>query len=242
MNNLDTKIESFIGYFRSHREKIATLGKDQDHTLYKKQLYVAILDGLSRSVFPRKGNHDRFVGIVLNFGEWDDSVRVSLPHLVRLLAKSPYPIFSKTREWALAEISKWSEGELVHLARDPSLDEARRHWPRDSDSRMPIEKITLESLQHVHLLYAYRNSLVHEFRAPGHSLEFEDDKDPFYMSMSDLGDVEAGYRWELSYPVAFFEALCDSCIKNLEAYLKKDRLDPRESFVFGSYWLEELNR
>jgi hypothetical protein len=130
----------------------------------------------------------------------------------------------------------------VHLARDPTLEEARRHWPRDSESRMPIEKITLESLQHVNLLYAYRNSLVHEFRAPGYSLELEDDKDPFYMSMSDVGDVESGYRWELSYPVAFIEVLCDKCITNLEAYLKKDRLDPRASFVFGSYWLEELNR
>jgi hypothetical protein len=95
MSDLDSKIESFIGYFRSHREKIAALGQDQDCSLYKKQLYVAILDGLSRSVFPRKSNYDRFVGIVLNFGEWADSGRVSLSHLVRLLAKSPYPIFPR---------------------------------------------------------------------------------------------------------------------------------------------------
>lgn len=242
MKDLDSKIESFIGYFKSHREKIAALGQDKDYRLYKKQLYVAILDGLSRSVFPRKGNRERFVGVVLNFGEWSDSGRVSLPHLVHLLAKSPYPIFSKTREWALQEISKWSDGEVVQLERDPSFEEARKHWPKDSESRMPIEKITLESLQHIQLLYAYRNSLVHEFRTPGYSFEFEGDKDPFYMSMSELEDVEAGYSWELSYPVAFFEVLCDNCIKNLEAYLKRDRLDPRASYAFGSYWFEELNR
>ena len=39
-----------------------------------------------------------------------------------------------------------------------------------------------------------------------------------------------------------FEALVDSALLNLRVYLVENARNPYESYVFGDYWLETLNR
>ena len=48
--------------------------------------------------------------------------------------------------------------------------------------------------------------------------------------------------WLLHYPLQFFEALVNSALSNLHTYLLDNGIDPYESYVFGGYWLEPLNR
>ena len=246
MSKLDETIDRFISHFRGQSARIASLGAERDHNLFKKSLYVAVLDALARSVYPQKGNRDRFVAFIREFGSWKEADRVSLPHLATLLSKVPDPAFSQVRQYALAEIAKWSEGQMVTLSRDPSYDTIRKLWPQDKDGRFPLAQISLESLQHVHLLYAFRNSLVHELRQLGYGVEREQDKEPYYMSCTSLGPgidaADSGEKtWELTYPVTFFETLCACTLLRLEKYLKKDRLDPYASYRFGTYWISGLN-
>ena len=104
----------------------------------------------------------------------------------------------------------------------------------------PIEGVKFESLKHVHLLYTYRNSLIHELRNLGYGLEeLSLGKEPSYHSMT----MEDGKdTWQLVYPLGFFENICETCIINLKEYLILNNIDPYNSFNFGSYWKEELNQ
>lgn len=127
------------------------------------------------------------------------------------------------------------------MDRDPGYREVQKLWPRDKEHIKPIENVQLDSLRHVHLFYTYRNSLIHELRTPGYGIEFDKDKEPFYHSMTDKDENEIT-SWELVYPLAFFESICETALKNLETYYTSDRIDPYHFFTFGTYWIEELNR
>ena len=246
MSEIEDKIARFVGHFRAQCSRIADLGTERHHNLFKKTLYVAVIDALARSIYPRRGNRDRFVAFMKEFGAWNEAERVSLPHLVGLMTKAPDPVFSRLREFALTELAKWAEGEYVPLSRDPSCDTIRRLWPPERENRLPVGEISLESLQHVHLLYVFRNSLVHELRELGYGIEIEKDTVPFYMSctsygLDDSSTAPGRKSWELIYPVAFFEQLCNGALQRLEIYLRNSQLDPYAFHRFGSYWIVEIN-
>lgn len=48
-------------------------------------------------------------------------------------------------------------------------------------------------------------------------------------------------RIELVYPVNFFRKIAATCIDNLDTYLKDSQLDPYDYYMFGTYWISELN-
>ena len=69
--------------------------------LFKKILYVGILDALSKTVsYPNQKNRERFVSLIRNFSNWKYAEKISLPHLVRLLQKVHSPEFSDLRAYA----------------------------------------------------------------------------------------------------------------------------------------------
>ncbi len=71
-------------------------------------------------------------------------------------------------------------------------------------------------------------------------MEIRSDGDPYYHV---LENVESGeVTWELVYPIAFYESICNEVISGLRAYYVKDRIDPYSCFAFGTYWIDELNR
>jgi len=243
-------ITYFIEYLFGQVELFASLQTKADprySNLYKKILYVAILDSMSRTVFPTKGNRERFVRFLRFFSGWKEGDHVSLPHLVQLLAKAPDPNFQKLRKFANQELDKWASGEINPLDRDPTFDTVRKLWPSDKEHRFPIDGVELESLQHWHLAYTYRNSLVHEFRTLGRGGEIREEGSSYYITFTmyeraSNGDlVESSETWELVYTVAFFHELCTTCLKNLDGYLKGNRIDPYSLFDFGSYWISDLN-
>ena len=94
----------------------------------------------------------------------------------------------------------------------------------------------------MHLFVTYRNSLVHEFRSPGHGYEFPSDE-PSYIGelKGEVGDDSSVVRL-LDYPVGFFKKITTKCLDNVEAYLFENEIDPYASYVFGNYFIEELNR
>ena len=243
MVDIATKIKRYTDYFNDHVSKISSVQEDQYQYSYRKLLYIAVIDAMSKTAFPFKRHRDRFISFVKTFSDWEHGERISLTHLVQLLNLNPDPAYEKVRQFANNEIMGWVPGDVVTLDRDPWISSVLQDWPNEKEYKEPIEGVSLESIKHWSLFYTYRNSLVHELRAPGVSLDDIADQDPAYtylaggpsdISMS-VGD------WILSYPIHFFHKVCKNCINNLNYYFFKNKIDPLQHLVSGSYFIEELN-
>lgn len=126
-------------------------------------------------------------------------------------------------------------------------------WYRDSSDWEDPTKITLNRIFFLlapELMIdksteAASNYLgLHELRRPGWGMEFGNDTDPFYHHMSTVGDSTNAIEStvELVYPRRFLRRLCDTALDQLKQYFLANELDPYDSFVFGTYWIRELNR
>lgn len=244
VTNNFSNIKRFISHFTKEIGQIKEISGPSIET-FRKTLYVSLIDAVSRSVYVRKkGNRDRFVSLIRNFSNWETKERVSLPHLIRLLELNPDPVFEPVREKAFELFSTWQASwGNIPLTHDPEFKEIDKLWPKDKEYRMPIEGISLESLTHTHLLYAYRNTLVHELRTSGYGMELEEDKKPFYHDLDSYDSSEGppSVTIELVYPTQFFHNLSLSIISNLEEYLIRNDINPYDSYKFGTYWIQELN-
>ncbi len=254
---LNDDVDRFIEYFNKMLIEIQELKiplVEQNETckleIFQRLLYASVIDTLAGSVpsaeskSPKKGNRDRFIHFVQRFCLWPDGEKVSLTHLVQLLRKNPDSAFNTLREWALEEYKKLTvhEGELMSISQDPSFDEVNCMWPTQKNLGTPLERIDLISLNHFHLLYAYRNTLVHELRTPGYGMEFRTGGEPYYHLMSTVSDGdETEDTVELVYPRGFLHQLCETALKQLEHYFLENVLNPYDSLVFGTYWIKELN-
>lgn len=125
-----TDIDRFFTYFSEQLTEIDRLKSDHSE-LYRKLLYVGILDTLAGAVMPRRKNRDRFTKLVERFCKWPDGDRVSLLHLLQLLRMNPDPVFESLRRWAHAKYNALPvhSGALMPIAHDPSFDDVRREWP-----------------------------------------------------------------------------------------------------------------
>jgi len=61
INEIQKQIERFISYFQYKYEVIKETKFKANDELFKKILYIGIIDALSKTIFPRKGNRERFV-------------------------------------------------------------------------------------------------------------------------------------------------------------------------------------
>ena len=159
--------------------------------------------------------------------------------MTALLDRADSPHFSGLKQFADRELDTWVEGMVIPLSADPTCESVSERWPTEKGRLLKLERVSIEYLQHVHLPYSLRNSMAHELRLLGYGMEMSRDHQPFYMSFTALGSDQN--NWELVYPLSFFESLCDTVIAGLERYLTKRGIDPREGYVFGSYWIEDLN-
>jgi len=240
INEIQKQIERFISYFQNKYEIIKETKFKANDELFKKILYIGIIDALSKTIFPRKRTRERFVSFLEKYSEWKLSNRISLPHLVRLLEFTPEPEYSKLREFAFSAYGQWPPGEIVSLEKDPEFEEVEKYWPRGQENIEPIKGVKLLSLKHIHLFCTYRNSLIHELRNLAYGMEeVALEKEPSYHG---LMTEDGGNIWQLVYPLGFFENICETCLKNLEKYLTSNNINPYNSFNSGYYWKEELNQ
>lgn len=238
----EENIKYYCAYHNNQIKIISKLQCDDFERTYKKLLLSSLIDSLSRTVYPRKGSRDRFVEFVKNFGDWNDGNKISLPHLIRLTKICPEPEFEKIRELAYDSLKNWAPGEVISLDRDIDYNLALSKYPKDKSLAKNNDEFNLNSIQHFNLLYVYRNSLVHEFRPPSSDFDRGHHNYPFYMHVTKIKtEHNANEVWVLNYPVQFYLELANNCIKNLEKYLLKNRLDPYDYFIFGDYWLEKFN-
>jgi len=241
----EQKTDRWKRYFEEEIEKIQCLEAERVHN---KVLLMAVLDSLSKPVYPRRSNYTRFVETNRVFGKWVDGERVSLQQLDRLLEIHPDPAFCDLRSYVKDRMSDWSpnRNNAVLITFDPTLAEVRETWPKGPEHVKLVGGIQLERLTHGSLFYQERNLLVHEYREGGAGWDLGDEEVPFYQETEVVTDRDANGKfetandWRLVYPLCFLENLCVTVLNQIHQYLLEQSLPAFSHYRFGKYWLEEL--
>lgn len=232
MRDRRAAIESFVSYFT---DQLRTIGDLKSHH-YRKTLYVAVLDTLSRAAVPhlKNKNRERFLGFVEGWGDWPEAGRVSLPQLARHLGERPEFAKGRLAEEVRRRLHEWKDGYIYHASDDPPKDDLI------GLAASAAERTLVEGHTHLSLLWVYRNMLVHESREPGYDMGvLGEDPSPYYMSMENERGVS---RWELTYPTTFFVALAERGLANLRKHLEAEDLDPYTFYEFGSIWKRVVSK
>jgi hypothetical protein len=213
-------VEQFVEHFHQEAKAIRA-----GLPLHRKVLYATALDALARAAFgPTLGNRERITRLIRELSGWSDADRVSLPQLqqrLRAKGRHRHRLYRKVS----SDLNSWIGGAKIGLQYSPP-----------ATALMPLaqgdEAKTIAECHYSELFYAYRNSLVHEFREPGYGWDVAGTSvQPFYMSY--LGMEE---QWELVFPVRFFESVVTGALSGLKAHLLRHKIDPYKNFQFGSMW------
>jgi hypothetical protein len=225
-------IEKFIDHFRRQVDATnMTKMPEQQARLYPKILFVILLDTLSVAAYPKlaKQNRKRFTNFIDKCAAWSDATsRVSAQQLVLYLEDrnlTDGPLYERVKG-IVNGWGGWGAGGPITAAKvDPPLDDLLALIkPQQAEHNKAVQENRYGSL-----LYAYRNNLLHEFRAPGYGGEFPGDDQPLYESIIDN-------PWQLTFPVPFLRRLCLDSICGLRTLLTEQKRDPYTAYQFGSLW------
>jgi hypothetical protein len=224
---LQNDIDNFIDFFKDEINKIHEI----ENILYRKILFACALDTIATARYPKDNNQKKIVSFVLNYSGSTDISCVSLVQLIYILEHAlneQSRSDSELYRYALDGISKLEPGQLPRGHEvDPSFDEAARKANRQ-------EIKLLKNARYAELFYGYRNMLVHGFKEPGHGIEMSGDvTNPYYHSYTDG-------RWELIFPVDFFESIFSEGLTNLKEYLQQYNINPYDRYesinAFSDMW------
>ena len=228
MPNADD-VENYIDHFRKRLESIRACDAA---VMEKKILLVTILAALAVGRYPNT-QHDRkrFQELVSSHSDWPDGYRLFLPELAkRITTDLRYRLHPELLKRIEGGKPPRTDVQTSRISREfPSLGEV---LPGDASEH---DKNFLVNGSLLHLLYEYRNTLVHEFREPGHGFEFDKrEREPYFHPVSDLnGEVE---KLELVYPLGFFDRLVESVLFSLKNWYIDNGINPYERYDFGSPW------
>ena len=145
-----------------------------------------------------------------------------LDHVLSSHAKKTSKLYYHARQ----ETSKLIEG---HFYRGYDVDPLYN----DLIKKATVKEIkVLKLARYAELFYAYRNSLVHGFKEPGHAIEMSaDGTSPYYHG-------ELNGPWQLCFPVDFFRTICVDGLDNLKKYLRENDINPYIKYEndFSDMW------
>jgi hypothetical protein len=234
--NDNKSIIKFLDHFIERKRDIDEI-KCNSSDIYKKTLYSIIIDALSKSAFPGVDhNKERFVKTISQFGEWDEGKRISLPFLNRELVDINDESFYKIKRYIEDELNKWPTHSpaLIKLDRDSELKSILSLLP-NSETQKDVQR-KVQKFKHHHLLWEYRNCLIHEFRQPGYGHEQDGDDFPFYQGVYPSNEIR------LCYPTEFFAKLIETIIYNLKGYFISQKINPYNSFEYGAFWTKNIKK
>ncbi|MBT3670644.1 MAG: hypothetical protein HON98_12580 [Chloroflexi bacterium] len=244
------EIKSFIKYFDNHIENIGKIHVENDFSfLYQKVLYICLIDAMLKSVYePERGkNKIRMIRFIDIFSGWENSGKISLPHLKRLLDKSKNNEYQKLLDYVNKKLENWIPGEVKYLENDIGVEEIASLLPKALGENKIFKNIKIIDLKHTHLFYTYRNSIVHELTLKDYSWETHTKmrkEEPYYSYFEVLGpdvDDPSNNYWALHYPALFLKKVCKNSLKKLEELLIENDLNPRKNYSFSNYWLKDLD-
>ena len=221
------KVNQYCSYFQSNINEIEKL----NNPLYKKILIITLLDTLSRVWTEGKEDRNklRFIKLVRECIKWEHADRISIPMVVYRIREGNFKANDKLMTKIIGLFNEFQDGRIARINIDPLLHEI------EYIVISAEEKKILKNSRHAELLYTYRNNLIHEFRIPGHGMEFSNDNEsPYYHGMEHLGSQTE--TWELVYPTKFFINLSHIALSAIKGFLTLNNLDPFSFYKFGSPW------
>ena len=220
------KIKAYFDYFSDVVDSVKFLTAKA----YVKQIRVisllSILDALSKCRYPsNKRNGDRFKSFIVNYAEWQECKKISIPQLNLYLSQLPASQCSLLKAYVNQKLASWTVGSEISISVDPEINLVES-----------IESVPwINDFKHVDLLWNYRNLLIHEARTPGYGMNLSDDINCYYHSMI-YQDRVIRDGWELVYPEAFFVRITENCIRLLRDYCESNNYSPYDSFEFSPLW------
>lgn len=207
------------------------MGLSDNNKVFKKILYAIFLDTLSHTTDyeDKSNNKGRYVYLLNKFCSWEHSTKISLPQLLLYLENNNSNDYREIKNFIYERIEKWKH-KIIDIEFDPTINDMNKMFENEITKNK--KSFTLENFSHAYLFYNYRNKLVHEFREPGHPVEFGDHTEPYYIELTKSNSINGS--WELAYPVKFFEQICTSALENLKNYYYEKEINPYSSFKFGS--------
>jgi hypothetical protein len=197
--------------------------------LYKKSLVMSAIDTLAGYRFTKENyrelnrlNKKRFVRFIAEFGEWKNGPLISVPYLfeqlsIRDLKGSELYDFLYARLYSFQESKKGT----ILLIEDVDVMAAELFELATTEYE---EQLILKS-QHYSLFYEYRNFKMNALKESGGMMEAFQYARPNYYP-DNKGEYHDLIRWQLSYPLAHFNTLFRSCLKNMKQYFIKINFEP----------------
>lgn len=239
------QLDEFLDYLGQSLTRIQSLcnsAHDGQCRSFKKALLFSFVDNLSSLAYPtKKKDSARARKLMTQYGRWTEGSLVSTPHLCRWIEVHPKGLLQGGIELAKSRLEGWEHGTIVPISRDLNYSDIQSHInPDNKEAAQSILRLT-----HASLLWNQRHSLIHKFMPIGISLEFPDDVDPYYMSLSSLSAiadaVDANSFWQLIYPTGFLFSLARECLQGVSLQLRAGSIDIRAHYQVGRYLWEELN-
>ncbi|NOQ87384.1 MAG: hypothetical protein GQ550_00520 [Gammaproteobacteria bacterium] len=204
--------------------------KDINHIqLYKKSLVMSAIDTLAGLRFTKENykalnlqNKKRFVRFIAEFAEWENGPFISVPYLFDQLARRDLKE-SDLYDYLYDRIEKHEEdgeGSCLHIEDVDVLAVELFELAKTEYE----EQLILKS-QHYSLFYEYKNCKTNTLSESGGVMETFQYAHPNYYS----GKRSAHHgliQWQLSYPLAHFNALFSSGLKNMRQYFIKADINP----------------
>jgi hypothetical protein len=232
--DIQEAINKLCSYFGREIDDISRLeitkSDDDSHgstanvSLYRKLLYVTMLDTLAGLRFERKAfpelsrqNQVRFSRFVIDHCSWSEAKLVSLPFLFEKLKEQNIEKNS-LGQFVSEKMATFNTQEGDSVPASEMDEDASILLGRASNEK---EEKAISQYRHTALLYRYRNRLIHESREPGYAMEdFADGAAPYCHSF-----VRDG-KWYLGYPLDMFEQLARNGLAGFRRYLTANSIDP----------------
>lgn len=205
-------LEETLAAFQRQVRTLADQVRQIENEAFRKALYVSMLDGLSACAYPNETRSgQRFRSFVLNIGNWRDGERVSLPQSALYFQADP----AMNAAIALL-LNAWTWGQPQPITSDPFPNQLPAH-------------ADLWRLQHVNLLWQFRNLMLHAFVDPG-GFDIGNHVEPYY-----FGDI-ATHTWLLIMPEHFLRNLLLNSLDALITFCRHNGFDP-QAHLGRELWL-----
>ena len=195
---------------------------------------LALMDALSRAANPvGMRNSDRFTTLIDQYTQWELSSSYSLRQLSFILDESSATSLTPAIDGLRAEIARRMQrfpmpGTLVYaMDVDPSTSDLQPFLTAEITR-------CIERVRYPRLLWALRNSVVHELRNPGKGTDFKlGEPSPYYhIVIEDSGER----TWELYIPNVLITTILTEAASNLKQHLTQIDRNPWDSFPYNPKW------
>ena len=227
---LKDEIELLFNYFDKIRLSIINVKFEESDEISKSILLCSLMDTLSRCIYPKLSNRDRFVFFVDDFSGWENKNKISLVQLYYFLKDEEDKNYEPIKSYVKNKVSKIRRGVIYKTDFDEFLHELKY---------LKVIETQIQKFSYANLFYKFRNYLVHEYRTPGLGSNFSKSKDIHYYLLTHISDKPTYTTMELIFPAFYLSNLVKNSIDNLKKYCLEINYNPYESFKYSTLWLDK---